>query len=94
MWGGGPGGVIGSLSGLLDRSLFGGGGGGATSSRGRLSQCRLSHQLGSFGGGKSNRTWAAHKGDILDKGWLAFVWEDVILEHSDLAIDGVHADDL
>ena len=48
--GGGPGGVIGSLSGLLERSLFGGGG--ATSSRGRLSQGRLSHQLGSLGGGK------------------------------------------
>ena len=37
-------------SGLLERSLFGGGG--ATSSRGRLSQGRLSHQLGSLGGGK------------------------------------------
>ena len=43
-WGGGPGGVIGSLSGVLDRSLFGGGG--ATSSPGRLSQGRLSHQPG------------------------------------------------
>ena len=51
-WGGRPGGVIGSgtLSGVLDRSLFGGAGG--TSSLGLLSQGRLSHQLGSLGGGK------------------------------------------
>ena len=66
-WGGGPGWShrgrarwshrFSEASGLLERSLFGGGG--ATSSRGRLSQGRLSHQLGSLGGGKSNQTWTA-----------------------------------
>ena len=64
-----PGGVIGSLSGVLDRSLFGGGG--ATSSPGRLSQGRLSHQLGSLGGGKIQSDLSSAKNIIqfLDSVW-------------------------